>query len=182
MSDSNWNQEPGAQAPKPGMPVWAKVLLGCGVVMLLLLSTCIGGAVWLKHRISKDPEGFKKQMEEKAMGFAKDFLKAPWAALRQVVEQLQTVEGTKGLYAANPDLKGRYPTEEAFLEAAQGWRTKLTPLPAEIPNLMEGHLNFNKSFGRTQEMDYRTPQGVRIRIEWQLEGKALGPVVDLQVD
>ena len=116
------------------------------------------------------------------MGFAKDLLNAPWDSLRQVVDQLQTDEGTKGFYLANPSLKDRYPTEGEFQEAAKAWRPKLKPLPPEIPNLMEGHLNFHKSFGSTQRMDYRTPEGAKISIEWQLNGSNLGPVVDLQID
>ena len=179
---SDWNQESGAPAPKAGMPTWAKFLLGCGVLMVLMLTTCIGGAAWLGHKIKKDPEGFKKRVEESAMGFAKDLLKAPWDSLRQVVDQLQTDEGAKGFYLANPGLKDRYPTEGEFQEAAKAWRPKLKPLPPEIPNLMEGHLNFHKSFGSTQRMDYRTPEGAKISIEWQLNGSNLGPVVDLQID
>ena len=44
---SDWNQESGAPAPKAGMPTWAKFLLGCGVLMVVMLTTCIGGAAWL---------------------------------------------------------------------------------------------------------------------------------------
>lgn len=181
MSNGTWdNQSP---PPQPqGMPLWLKVVLGCGGVVLLLLTTCIGGAAYLSHRIKQDPEGFKKKVESAAVGFAKGFIEKPWAALRSAVDQLQTDEGAKAFFAANPGLKDHYATEEAFLEAVRGWRPKLPPLPAEIPNLTEGHLDFQKDFGRTQRMRYQTPGGARIKIEWELQNGNLGRVLDLQVD
>jgi hypothetical protein len=183
MSESNWDQDNRIDpTAKPGMPVWAKFLLGCGIIAVLVLTTCIGGVAYLGHRIKKDPEGFKKNFEDKALGFARDMVRQPWEALRNVVDQLQTEEGSAALYAANPGLKERYPTSQSFVEAARDWRSKLEPLPPELPDLREGSLSINKNFGKTQRIEYRTKKGIRIRSEWQMESGAVGQLMDFQVD
>lgn len=183
MTDSSWNQEsPSDPASKPGMPTWAKFLLGCGVLAVLVLTTCIGGVAYLGHRIKKDPEGFKKSIEDKALGFARDMVRQPWEALHKVVDQLQTDEGAQAVYAANPALKDHYPTADSFVEAARTWRPRLEPLPPELPDLREGSLNISKDFGKTQKLQYRTKKGVRIRSEWQMDSGAIGQLVDFEVD
>ncbi len=160
MTDSSWDNG-GAGAPKQGLPVWAKIGLGCGVAILLLLATCVGGSLYIRHKIKQDPEGFKHKIKD----MVRDAVKADWAFLRRTVDQLGTDEGAKSFYRTQPKLHEQYPTETQFLETVKAWRPKLEPIPEEVPDLDSHDLTYQK--GMTGKwLSYRCSNGTKIRIEW----------------
>ena len=139
------------------MPTWGKVLLGCGVVALLGLATCVGGVAYLGHRVKNDPDGFKN----KVLGFALEKVRPDWDDLQAVVNQLRSPEGSRALYAANPDLAKTWPTEAAFLEAAASWGKDLPPQTDLSPDLMEHQrLHINHVMGGKVTIGW-SPRGAR---------------------
>lgn len=114
MVDSSWDNS-GIPAAKRGMSLWAKIGLGCGVVVLLLALTC-GGCVWY---------GLRKGSEA---------LDAQWTTVHSTVVSLGSETGARALYASNPGLKDSYPTEGEFLAAASEWRPNLGTVPAQRPD------------------------------------------------
>ena len=162
MADSSWDNGGYGKPTKAGMPTWAKVLLGCGVVAVLALTTCVGGAMYLAHRVKKDPEGFKKQV----LGFAIDRMRPEWEDFRAVVEQLRTPGGCKALYAANPDLTATWPKESDFLEAARAWQPGLPSAPDLTPQLLEGHegITISSQFGGKVRVNWRPRTGPRVAV------------------
>lgn len=166
MADSNWDNggTPTPSAPKVGMPLWGKLLIGCGVVLLLVIGSCVGGVAYLSHKAKQDPEGMKRW----AMGFAMDFLKPEWQDLRTVIGQLRTDEDCRTLYQAQPDLAKAWPTVDAFLKDAQEWREQLPEMPAEpTTDLLERHeLSINSQFGGETRVVYRPKGGLRFELLW----------------
>lgn len=121
MTDSNWNN-PGLPPKKKGLSTGAKIALGCGIGFVVIVGGCVaavGGAAWW---------GMKK-------GGA--IFDQAWTDIRRDVQKVQTDEGAKALYRDNPGLSERYPTEEEFLKASQGWRAKLAQFPEKRPELKE---------------------------------------------
>ena len=114
MADSSWDNGGHGVPLKPGLPLWAKVAMGCGIAFLVALVTCVGGVAYVANKAKKDPEGFKN----KVMGFALDKIRPDWEDFRAVVDQLRTPEGCRALYAANPGLAKTRPTESDFLQSA----------------------------------------------------------------
>lgn len=161
MADSSWDNS-GLPARPKGMPLWLKVILGCGVLMMLLFGGCVGGCYYLGHLAKSDPKGFEKSIQ----GFAGKFIKDDWDEARRVVDQLQTDDGTKALYKANPGLAETYPTEAAFLEAAKGWRPHLAPLPADLPDLDKQDLSYQNNMGGRTVLSYRNADGGHLRLAW----------------
>ncbi len=160
MTDSSWDNDGGA-APRKRFPTWAKIGLGCGVATLLLFGTCVGGSLYISHKIKQDPEGFKHKIQDVVRKAVKD----DWAFLRRTVDQLGTDEGSKTFYAAQPKLHDQYPTEAQFQEAVKIWRPKLEPIPEEIPDLDSHDFTYQK--GMTGKwLSYRCANGTKIRIEW----------------
>ncbi len=151
MADSSWDNG-GQSAPrKQGMSTVAKVALGCGVVALLGLATCIGGMATCAGAISKSMDGRE------------------WGDLRAAVAQLQTEEGAKALYGANQDLWKDYPSEEKFLATARSWRPRLEPLPEKMPSLLTGKINYNVNVSnglRTVELGYTNGKGAQVASRW----------------
>jgi hypothetical protein len=178
MAEGSWD-DAGVHLPKKGMPLWGKITLGCcsgcALLFVLLMATCIGGAHW----VSKNgvPEIF-----DKAVGSA--FLDKAWGEMDRAVRGLQTEEGAKALYRANPGLAENYPTEEDFLKAAEEWRTNLGGFPTQRPALLDlfqkgkgaGHFSINTK-NSTTRIDYQMPKGGRLFL--QLESDRL---VDLRVE
>jgi hypothetical protein len=166
-----------------------KVLLGCGVVTLLGISTCTVGGLLLQNMIKKNPEAFERRMEN----WAKGMVQKDWNRLRLLVEQLQTDEATIAVYRSNSDLQRAYLSEEQFLKAVQGWRSRLSPLPIEIP--VEGprrrhpprggeapdkknlpSVSFNKIFGTTNIV-CKYPDGTRLTVAFK-EDRIISIAVD----
>ena len=128
MVDASWDNS-GLPPPKKGLGTGMKVLMGCGLAALLAVVTCaVGGAV-LGNYIKKDPKAFELRVE----GFAKGLVQKDWARFRALVDQLQTDDGARGVYRANPGLGQAHGSEEQFLQAVRAWRPRLAPLPAEAP-------------------------------------------------
>lgn len=178
MVDNSWDNS-GLPAEKKRMGTGTKVVLGCGITVLVLMGTCVGGGLFLGRMIKKDPKGFEARME----AFGKGLMQKDWDRFRGTVDQLQTDEGAQALYRANPGLQQEHPTEAQFMETVRGWRPKLKPLPPEVP---EGRrhrrhpkeetmpeappmepsepapsLEINKIFGKTI-VRYRYPGGPRL--------------------
>lgn len=118
MVDSSWDNS-GLPPKKAGMPTWAKVLLGCGLVFLLLIGSCVGLAAWGFHKAS-------------TMG------QAQWPRYIETVKALQDPAATRALYDANPALKHRYPDADAFEATVARWRPAIQTPPAQMPPLTSG--------------------------------------------
>jgi hypothetical protein len=114
MTDSSWDN--GGTPRQRGLPLWGKVAIGCGSV---LICSVVVVAALIGWGVSK----------------AGNALDQGWAELHQDSESLRTVAGTQALYRANPGLAQVYPTEAAFLKAASGWRLRLGAVPARRPDL-----------------------------------------------
>jgi hypothetical protein len=144
MADASWDNGGYGAPAKAGMPLWGKILLGCGVAFLVVLVTCVGGIAYVANKAKKDPDGFKN----KVVGFALDKMKPDWDDFRAVVDQLRTTEGRKSLYASNPGLAKTWATEAEFQGAAEKWEKDLAPTPDLSAEVMERHgLQINHDFG-----------------------------------
>lgn len=161
MTDSSWDNGGLGRPAKRGWPLWGKVLMGCGVVVLVGLAACVGGVATCAGAVSKAAD-------------------AEWAAARAMVRQLETDEGARAVYAANPGLAGAYADEAAFLAAVRRWRPRLEPLPEQKPGLTSGRIDMNISIQnghRRVELNYVNGKGAKLSTRW-----ADGLLTDLQVD
>ncbi len=161
MADSSWDNGGTGRPAATGMPTWMKIGLGCGVAALILLCTCVGGTLYLQHRIRQDPQGFKRQIK----GMVQAKIQNDWTFLRRAVEQIRTDDGAKAFYAANPKLAGQYASEADFLKAAHSWRQELEPVPEAMPDLESHDLQYTQSFGGGW-LSYRFPSGKHVRLAW----------------
>ncbi len=163
MADSNWDS-PTSAPPKAGMPLWGKILIGCGVALLLALGSCVAGFAYLGHKAKQDPEGMKKW----AMGFAMDFIRPEWDDFRGTVDQLRTDEGCAALYKAHPALAKQWSTPEEFMKEAKEWRDQLPELPPEPPTdlLEKNELSLNNQFGGETRLVFHRKGGIRIELIW----------------
>ncbi|HJW71467.1 MAG TPA: hypothetical protein VJ486_01315 [Geothrix sp.] len=161
MADGSWDNGGHGAPLKPGMPLWAKITLGCGIAFLIVLVTCVGGVAFVANKFKKDPEGAKRW----AMGLATEKMRPDWDDFTQVVNQLRTPEGTRALYAANPDLAQTWPKEADFLKDAEAWRPNLPEIPPIGPELLEqGGLSINHEMRGTVRIDWRPKTGARIAV------------------
>lgn len=164
MADSSWDNGGQGTPAKAGLPTWAKVLLGCGVVFLLLMATCFGAGAYFVNRFKKDPEGFK----QKAMTLVLDKVRPDWEDFKTVVDQLRTPEGCRSLYGANPELARTWATETAFLEAAAQWQKDLAPTPDLTPALMEHQgLRINHDLGGRVEVGWSPKAGRAVYVTFE---------------
>ncbi len=163
MTEGSWDNEGMGAPPRSGMPGWAKVLLGCGVAAVLALGACVGGAAWLGHQAKKDPEAFK----QKVMGFALNQIRPEWEEFRNLTVQLQSDEGARNLYRAQPKLAEAYGPEAAFLATVQAWRPRLAPLPELDEKVLEGgDVNIVKGITGEVTVSVRMSGGARLRAVW----------------
>ena len=154
MVDASWDNGGYGQPAKTGMPVWAKVLLGCGVAAVLALATCVGGVALVATRLSHALKGQE------------------WSQFRTVVDELQTDAGAKAVYAGNPGLAKDFPTESAFLKAVTDWRPRLEPLPTAMPSVFTGRISYqvriqNGPHARQVELRYRNEKGAWTVSRWE---------------
>lgn len=161
--DASWDNG-GLPTQKKGMPLWVKILAGCGIVAVLILGTCVGAGVLL---MKKGGQAMQR------------LTASEWAELRSAVDQMRTEDGAKAFYAAHPALASRYPSEEAFLAVWKAWAPALEPLPQEPPSITSGRFapqyqNVN-GFKRVQII-YVTESHHTIRANWQN-----GTLVDLTI-
>ncbi len=161
MTDSSWDNGGMGRPAKAGWPGWAKLLMGCGIVAALGVAACVGGIATCAGAVSKAAT-------------------AEWAATRAIVQQLETDEGARAVYGANPGLAAHFPSEAAFLAKVRAWRPRLEPLPVEKPGLTSGRLDMNIAIDRGHRrvrMNYVNGKGARLGTEWED-----GLLVDLAVD
>lgn len=170
MANGSWDNGGQAAPAKTGMPLWGKILLGCGITFLLLLATCFGAGAFLVNRFKKDPQAFKA----KAMSVVADRLRPDWEDFRAVVEQLRTPEGCQALYRANPDLAKTWPTEAAFLEASSRWHKEVVSAPAELTfDVMEhGGLQINHTLGSQVTVGWSPKDGRAVYVTFDRPRKA----------
>jgi hypothetical protein len=146
-SDTAYDDSEGPAPRRSGMPVWAKGLIGCGVVLVVLIGACIaGGTLFMKNQFS-----------------------AEWVDLRRTVDLLMTEEGARSLYASTPGLHDTWASEADFLAAADKWRPHLEPLPERIP-LMSGRAGLNFEFSESSRrisIQYTNDRGARIKGTWK---------------
>ena len=161
MADGSWDNGGYGVPTKVGMPTWVKVVLGCGVAAVLAMATCVGGGVYLAHRLKQDP-GLKAKM----MGFAVDRFRPDWEDFRQVVEQLRTQEGCRALYTANPDLATRWPKEAEFLAAAKAWQPALASAPELTSDLIQQHgtIQISRELGGKVRISWRPKEGPGVSV------------------
>lgn len=182
MADSSWDNGGHGVPAKAGLPLWGKIALGCGVVFLVVLVTCVGGVAFLANKAKKDPEGIKNAV----LGFALDKMKPEWDEFRAVIDQLRTPEGCRALYAANPDLAKSWATEAEFLAAAEGWRPNLAPTPELTPELMERQgLRIHRGSGGRLEVGWSPKDGRAVYVTFEGPRSPAGAghrrVVELEV-
>lgn len=169
MADSSWNNEGHGLPTKPGLPLWGKIALGCGVAFLIVLVTCVGGVAFVANKFKKDPEGFKRG----AMNLVADKVRPDWDDFRAVVEQLRTPEGCQALYATNPALAKTWPTEKEFLEAASRWHKEVVSAPELSHDLMEhGGIQINREFHGSVRVGWSPKSGRSIYVTFETHRKA----------
>ncbi|WP_243320963.1 hypothetical protein [Geothrix sp. SG200] len=182
MADSSWDNGGHGVPLKPGLPLWAKVAMGCGIAFLVALVTCVGGVAYVVNKAKKDPEGFK----QRAMSAVADRLRPDWEDFRAVVEQLRTPEGCQALYRANPGLSKTWPTESEFLDASSRWHKEILPAPAELTfDLMEhGGLQINHTFGSQVKVGWSPKGGRSVYVTFERTRKAgdRGPRLVAELD
>jgi hypothetical protein len=171
MADGSWdNQGLGEPPRRSGWPTWAKILMGCGVVLLLLLGACVGGTWWLARKAKEDPEGFKRG----ALSFALAQIKPDYDFAAGIVKQLQDEAGSRAVWQAHPGIHDVFASEEAFLKAAEGWRPHLADLePLDANDLEKGRLDLQKDPFSGVRFGYRMPDGSRLRMRWEGAGRRL---------
>jgi hypothetical protein len=118
--DSSWDNS-GLPAPKKGMPTWLKVLAGCGILMVLLIGSCVGIAAWGFHKVS-------------SLG------QSQWPSYVATVKALQDPASTKTLYENNPGLEKRFPDEAAFEQQVAEWRPAIQTPPDQMPSITTGRV------------------------------------------
>ncbi len=116
--DGSWDNAGVPVARRRGMPLWGKILAGCGIAFVLMLGSCVGLVVWGVNRVTSAAD-------------------RAWEPVAQVIQELRTEEGGRRVYRAHPDLADRFPTEEAFQEARLGWQERLETFPARRPQLKD---------------------------------------------
>lgn len=169
--DSSWdNGGQGAAPRRGGWPAWAKVLMGCGIVLLLALGACVGGGYWIARQAKQDPEGFKRG----ALNLAVSAIRPEYDHGAGLVRQLLSEEGARALWRANPGIHAAHGDEAAFLKAAEGWRPHLHALPPlEADHLEKGRLDIQKDVFTGVRFGYRMEDGSKIRMAWDPSTRAL---------
>jgi hypothetical protein len=166
MTNSDWDTytEP---PEKSGIPIWGKILVGCGILMFLLMASCVGVTYWAinfaksEGRVSKWVTGLAEE---------------PWNDLIVVVDAIKTDESALKLYRENRGLAVDYPTEEEFLKNAAIWRTKVADLPSTPPSMSDlqgGKFQITRSRDANRwesvEIRYRMSSETAIRLRWEDE-------------
>jgi len=161
MADGSWDNGGHGVPLKPGLPLWAKVTMGCGIALLVVLVTCVSGLAWVANKAKRDPEGLKHWVMDRAT----EKVRPDWDDFTGVVEQLRTAEGSHALYTGNPDLAQSWPKEADFLKEAESWRKSLPAVPPLGPELMEQHgISISYQLGGPVRMDWHPKDGSHITV------------------
>ena len=159
MADASWDNS-GLPPQKKGMPLWVKILGGCGIVVVLLIGSCVALGAWGLHKVA-------------TMG------KAQWPRYVETVKALESPEGAKTTYEANPGLQKRFSDEAAFEQQIAEWRPAIQDPPAEMPSLGSGkafafegrghHYGDGSSQGsvKTSVAGYKMQDGRMLAIVWR---------------
>lgn len=159
MADASWDN--GGLPPKRrGLGTWAKVSLGCGVIALLMLVTCVGAGYWAFRKGSAAIDGV-------------------WSEMHRTAEQVRTDEGARALYQANPRLADTYPTVEDFLQAVAEWRPRLGEIPAQRPDFKS---LVDPKGGSGFKLDSRSESGQPQRVTIGFNTRGGGRLVMIQED
>ncbi|HTL98936.1 MAG TPA: hypothetical protein VL181_09040 [Holophagaceae bacterium] len=118
--DASWDNS-GLPPQKKGMPLWVKILGGCGLLVVLLIGSCVGFAAWGFHKVS-------------TLGQSR------WPSYVAAVKALEDPAGTKTLYEANPGLQKRFADEAAFEQQVAEWRPAIQTPPDQMPSLTTGRV------------------------------------------
>ena len=146
--------EQGRLAARQRRPLWLRITLGCGVILMVVLGSSAGvGYALYRKGIS--------------------VMDRSWKELRTTAERLRTVESAKALYRGNPGLAEIYLTEGEFLKNADLWRPKLSAIPDAPPSLRALlvdkqllQVHENRSDGHeTVRMKYTFPNGAVLEME-----------------
>ncbi len=164
MTDASWDNQGMGEAPRPGLPTWAKFLMGCGVLFVLLIAACVGGGYWIGQKAKRDPEGFKRG----AIGIVTNQIRPDYDHAARIVNQLRTEAGSRAVWAGNPGLHEAHGSEAAFLAATAAWRPHLEDLPPLTPDLLEqNRFDLTKEPFTGIQFGYRMPDGSRLRMAWR---------------
>ena len=120
-TDASWDNSGLPPLKKGGIPLWVKILGGCGIVVVLLIGSCVGMGAWLLHKAS-------------SMG------QAQWPSYVATVKGLEDPAGTKSIYEANPGLKRQFPDEAAFEQQVAEWRPAIQTPPDQMPSMTTGRV------------------------------------------
>jgi hypothetical protein len=121
MADGSWDNGGYGKPAKAGLPLWSKIAMGCGIVAILALGTCVAGVAW----------GLNK---------AATLGKSQWPTYVQTVQALKASDSTKALYEANPRLKREFPDAAAFEREVADWRPALQAPPEAMPSITTGRV------------------------------------------
>ncbi|MBS1784413.1 MAG: hypothetical protein JST24_03170 [Acidobacteria bacterium] len=154
--DSSWDNS-GLPPQKKGMPLWVKILGGCGIVFVLLLGSCVALGFY----------GMRKVAE---IG------KAQWPRYVETVKALQDPASTQALYEANPPLQKRYSDAAEFEKQVAEWRSSIQTPPAEMPSFTTGRAmafeSRNRGVGdggstrKTSMAGYKMEDGRMLVVVW----------------
>lgn len=168
---------------KKGMPTWAKILMGCGILLVLAIGTCMGLAFVVGSGVGFAAWGFKK---------VSTLAQAQWPRYVETVKGLQDPASTKALYDANPGLHKRYSDADAFEQQVAEWRPAIQTPPDEMPSLTTGRVfsfqgrNTNMQFNGERHggpnhlgatSGYRMDDGRFLVVAWE-DGK----IVEIQFE
>lgn len=120
MADSSWDNS-GLPPQKKGMPLWVKILGGCGILVVLLIGSCVALGAWGFHKMS-------------TMGAAQ------WPSYVATVKALEDPAATKALYEANPALQKRFSDEATFEQQIAEWRPAIQTPPEQMPSITTGRV------------------------------------------
>lgn len=119
MVDASWDNGSHAVPTKAGMPLWGKIMLGCGLVAGLAIATCVGAIAWGFNKVS-------------TVG------KEQWPHYLDTVKALRSPAATKALYDANPRLKRQFLDSDAFEWQVAEWRPAIQQPPVAMPAITSG--------------------------------------------
>ena len=93
-----------------------------------------------------------------------------WHQLQQMVEQMQSDDGAKALYAQAGKCFADCPTEDDFLRLLGRIRPRLEPLPSHVPRTLWGRASCTvQDHGKVHLawIAYRNSKGLRISTRWE---------------
>lgn len=156
MADQSWDNS-GLPPKKPGMPLGAKIALGCGGLFLLGLVAIATGGSWYAQRSLQRPEVRRETGQ------------ALYPLIHRLAQDLQTDEGAKAYYHRHAGLVEHFPTDQSFVAATTPWRPRLAALPETAPPDLDFRMTLQ--FFRPSRMAVRLPDGDWFRLSLPRRGR-----------